>query len=240
MRLGLGSYVYAWAIGIAGFPPTTLMDALGRLRRASGLRLRVVQFADNLPLHRLDAGKVERLRRYLQLAQYFDSPILHVVVDSADHRPAPNEIVATLRPLMPESDRANVTLAIENHDRFKERTLVRTLKQIDNVRVGICLDTVNPLGAGEGAEVVVETLAPYVVNLHVKDFTIQRHCHMLDFEVLSTPAGQRILDLAWLLERLKAFGRDPNAILRHGRHPMQVSRRRSAKWINGFKRVLAT
>ncbi len=135
------------------------------------------------------------------------------MIDTADHHPAPNEVIATFRALMPDFERAGVTLAIENHDRFKVQVLIDILHQLDSARIGICLDTVNSFGAGEGVETVVEALAPYVVNLHVKDFTIHRHRHMLGFEVEGTPAGQGMLNLPWLLGRLRDYGRDPNAIL---------------------------
>ena len=79
--------------------------------------------------------------------------------------------------------------------------------------MGICLDTVNSFGALEGPEVVVEALAPYTVNLHVKDFIIRRANHMMGFAIEGTPAGQGRLDIPWLLERLRAAGRDPNAII---------------------------
>ena len=114
---------------------------------------------------------------------------------------------------MPDFERAEITLAIENHDRFKVRTLVTMLQQIGSSRVGICLDTVNSFGAGEGPDVVVDVLGPYVVNLHVKDFSIHRHHHMLGFEVEGTPAGSGMLDIPWLLGKLREFGRDCNAIL---------------------------
>ena len=155
----------------------------------------------------------ELLRRYLDLAQQFGSTLVRTVVDTAEHHPAPSEIVETLRGLMPDFEQAGITLAIENHDRFNVRTLVDILKQIDSANIGICLDTVNSFGAGEGSEVVVEALGPYVVNLHVKDFTIRRHRHMLGFEIEGTPAGQGMLDIPWLLNKLRDFGRDPNAIL---------------------------
>ncbi|MBI1258126.1 MAG: TIM barrel protein [Chloroflexi bacterium] len=236
MQLGLGSYAYAWAIGIPGYPPPQPMDAVAFAQRAAALGVRVVQMADNLPLDRLSEAEIERLlretqrlglavevgtrgiapehlRRYLALAQQFGSPILRVVIDTAEHHPSPETVIATLRPLMPEFERADVVLAIENHDRFKVRTLVAVLQHINSPNLGICLDTVNSLGAGEGAEVVVETLGPYVVNLHVKDFTIHRHRHLLGFEVEGTPAGQGMLDIPWLLGRLRDFGRDPNTIL---------------------------
>ncbi|MEP7294286.1 MAG: TIM barrel protein, partial [Chloroflexota bacterium] len=178
MQFGLGTYAYAWAIGIAGYPPPQPMDAFAFVARAEALGVRVVQFADNLPLHYLSDAEIERLRRetqalglavevgtrgiapehllrYLELAGQFGSPIVRVVVDRAEHHPTPEDVVAILSPLMPDFERAGVTLAIENHDRFKVRTLVRILEQMDSAQVGICLDTVNSFGAGEGPEVVV-------------------------------------------------------------------------------------
>ena len=56
--------------------------------------------------------------------------------------------------------------------------------------VGICLDTVNSFGSLEGPEVVIETLAPYTVNLHIKDFDIRRTDHNMGFTIFGTPAGR--------------------------------------------------
>jgi sugar phosphate isomerase/epimerase len=79
--------------------------------------------------------------------------------------------------------------------------------------VAICLDTVNSFGALEGPETVVAALAPWVVNLHVKDFVIRRVDYQLGFVIEGCPAGQGRLDVAWLLDELRAAGRAPNAIL---------------------------
>jgi sugar phosphate isomerase/epimerase len=236
MQLGLGTYAYAWAIGIPGYPPLQPMNVFTFLRRAAELGVQVVQIADNLPLHRLSVAEIknlfretqaldiqvevgtrgiapEHLRLYLDIAQQFQSLILRVVIDTADQHPSPSEIVAGLHSLMPNFERAGITLAVENHDRFKVRTLVEILQQVDSPNIGICLDTVNSFGAGEGSDVVVDVLGPYVVNLHVKDFSIRRHRHMLGFEVEGTPAGKGMLDIPLLLGKLKQYERDYNAIL---------------------------
>jgi sugar phosphate isomerase/epimerase len=60
---------------------------------------------------------------------------------------------------------------------------------------------------------VVERLAPYALNLHVKDFTISRVDGQMGFSVEGAPAGRGRLDVPRLLERLAAAGRDVNAIL---------------------------
>jgi sugar phosphate isomerase/epimerase len=78
---------------------------------------------------------------------------------------------------------------------------------------GICLDTVNSFGALEGPEVVIRTLAPYTINLHVKDFVIRRHPSLMGFEIVGAPAGKGRLDLPALIERLKTHNPNCNAIL---------------------------
>jgi sugar phosphate isomerase/epimerase len=155
----------------------------------------------------------EHLRQYLRLAVRFRSPILRTVVDTADHRPMPDEIVASLRPMLGALSDAGVCLAIENHDRFKARQFREVVEQLSSDAAGICLDTVNSFGAMEGPEAVVTTLAPWVVSLHVKDFQIRRADHQMGFVVEGRPAGQGCLEVPWLLEQLRAAGRRPNAIL---------------------------
>lgn len=236
MRLGISSYTFPWAIGVPGHPPSQPLGAVGLLQRAAQLGVRLAQIADNLPLHVLSAGELQRLKgsadrmgmaievgtrgvdtdhllTYLSLAELLGSPILRVVVDSGDCQPSEGEVVAALRAVTPEFERAGVCLAIENHDRFAARSLLRIVNTIDSPHLGICLDTANSFGALEGPEWVVDVLGPWVVNLHVKDFDIRRLAHRMGFTIEGRPTGQGRLDVPWLLGRLRALGRDPNAIL---------------------------
>jgi len=101
------------------------------------------------------------------------------------------------------------------------------------MHVGICLDTVNSFGALEGPETVVETLGPWTVNLHVKDFAIERVSHAMGFVVEGKPAGRGRLNVPWLLEKLRALGRDPNAILELWTPPgatLEETIAREAEW----------
>ena len=236
MRLGISSYTYAWAIGVPGHLPERPIGSLDLLNRAAELGVSLVQIADNLPLDQLSPQELDRfdaqaselgigvevgtrgiapdhLRAYLRLAKRLRSPLLRIVIDTADHHPSENEVVHTLKMVMPEFERAGVCLAIENHDRFTARAFARMIERIGSEHVGICLDTVNSFGALEGPEVVVDMLAPWVVNLHVKDFDIFRASHLMGFTVEGRPAGQGRLDVPWLLEKLQAHNRYPNAIL---------------------------
>lgn len=237
MRLGIGSYTFTWAAGVPGQRPTRPLSPRQLLDRAARLGVRVVQFCDNLPLTRLPASELDafvaRARELdlaieigtrgvsnpaeilacLALARRFASPFVRLVVDAAGHEPSPAECVSRLRPLLPRFAEAGVMLALENHDRFPAATLASLVEQLGPDRAGICLDTVNSFGALEGPEVVVRTLAPYTVNLHLKDFTVTRVQSQLGFTIQGCPAGQGRLNVPWLLAQLRAAGRDVNAIL---------------------------
>jgi 3-oxoisoapionate decarboxylase len=242
--LGLGSYGVAWAIGVPGYDqPRQPMDAHGLLAFAADLGLKLAQIGDNLPLHSLSDAALTAIRddaqrrglavevgtrgiqtphllRYVEIARFLGSPILRVVVDTKEHHPSPAEVVDLIRAGLPALEQAGITLAIENHDRFKVASLVDILKALDTPRVGICLDTVNSFGSLEGPDVVVEALAPYVVNLHVKEFVVKRAGHAMGFEITGRPTGQGMLDIPWLLSKLA--GRTFNAII-EAWLPMQIT-----------------
>lgn len=266
-KLGLGSYGVGWNIGVPGFEqPSIPMDAFALLRFAEELGLRLVQIADNLPLDALSSDErahlrddasargiaievgtrgiqTEHLHRWIEIACYFDSPILRTVIDTKTHHPDPDEVVRLVRAALPALRAAGITLAIENHDRFKARTLAGIIDAVDDPRVGICLDTVNSFGALEGTDVVVAALGCYVVNLHVKEFLVRRLSHNMGFEVTGCPAGQGMLDVPWLLESLHREGRSFNAIIETWLSPdtnMRVTAERELAWVRESVTYLRT
>jgi 3-oxoisoapionate decarboxylase len=236
MRLGIGSYTFAWAIGVPGHRPRQPMNALGLLNEAVRLQVKVAQFCDNLPLTQLGAPELDHfeaeakrhgiqielgtrgldlnnLRRHLRLCERFGSPFLRLVIDSQGDEPTPEETAARLRPVLPEFGAAGVRLAIENHDRFTSDTFARLVDSLGPAQVGICLDTVNSFGALEGPAVVVNSLAQFVLCLHVKDFTIRRVSHQMGFVIEGCAAGQGRLNVPWLLAAVRSSPQPLNAIL---------------------------
>jgi len=236
MLLGIGSYTCTWAIGVPGRPPRHPLGARDLLARARSLGVRVVQYCDNLPLTALPPRELEGLleearaagiavevgtrgldeadlRANLAIAIRAGAPFVRVVVDGRGREPSPAEAAALLRPLLPEFEAAGVRIAIENHDRFPARALAGLVEELGRHRAGVCLDTVNSLGALEGPEAVVGTLAPYALNLHLKDFAIRRVESAMGFVVEGRPAGAGRLDVPWLLGKIRKAGRDVNAIV---------------------------
>jgi sugar phosphate isomerase/epimerase len=235
VRLGLSSYTYTWAVGVPGSEPDRPLTAEDLLERAAGLGVPVVQFADNLPLHARSSGVHDLVRRahdlgvdlevgtrgigpdhlltYLEIAAAAASPFLRVVVDTRDHHPSPHEVVDTLGPLRGEFAAAGVILAFENHDRFTAAELAAVVETLGRDWTGVVLDTVNSFGALEGPEVVIGTLAPLAVNVHVKDFVITRASHAMGFSIEGCPAGRGRLDVPRLFADVRRYRDDVTAVL---------------------------
>jgi sugar phosphate isomerase/epimerase len=232
MQPGISSFAFGWGVTL-GCPP---MNELGVVGFARCHALGVVQLGDNLPLHErsrdqraalkvaADAAGVTlelgarglseaHLKTYLDLCGEMRSSMLRFVIDAADYEPALPRLTSLLRNATPAIDAAGVTLGIENHDRFRAAELRRLIDAVGSPRVGVCLDTANSLGAGEGLEHVAERLAPVTVNLHVKDVTIRRLPHLMGFTIVGCTLGQGQLPIHLLLDRMRAGGYRGSVIL---------------------------
>ena len=236
MQLGISSYTYTWSIGVPGSLPTRQMSATDLVDRAVAVGLKLVQIADNLPLEKLTDVELEDLRQYafkkgvciemggrglttehtlkcLKTAEKLYSPILRMVIDGAGFEPDIYDIIQIIRDLLPEFESRKIQLAIENHDRLKALEFEQIIQSINSEWVGICLDSVNSMGAGEGFETVAEILIPYTINLHLKDFSIRRVSHKMGLVIEGTPAGSGMLNIEDLICKLNRLGRCHSAIL---------------------------
>lgn len=236
MRLGISTYTYGWAVGTPGNRPEQPLDEQKLLNRATAFGVRLVQFGDNWPLHKLSAERLNllgqrsdregyilevgargltdvHLERYIAIAYSLNSRLLRFVIDERPYEPDIDTAVGVLRNAVPRLERAGITLGLENHDRLLAREFADIVERVGSANVGICLDSVNSMGAGEGLAEVVRTLAPYAVNLHLKDFGIRRLPHLMGFQLDGRPAGQGMLNVPWLVEQVAQSGRCRTAIL---------------------------
>ena len=234
MKLGLSSYTFGWAIGVGGHEPACPLDEHGLLDKCRDLGVKLLQIGDNLPLHEFSDARLarlaeraaregvqlevgarrltaERVAEYATLARRVSARLIRFVIDDVDYHPAPSTVTKVLREAVPLLD--GLTLGVENHDRFDAGTLRGLIESARSERVGVCLDTANSLGAGEGIDAIVTTLAPLVVNLHLKDFHIARLPHFMGFTITGRPAGDGFLNVRALLEQLGPFGRCHTAVL---------------------------
>lgn len=258
VRLGISSYAFAWSVGIPGYLPDKPMNAFDLFTLVSKLGIHLIQVADNLPLHKLTnielynlidmANKLNidveigtrgiannNLLKYLEIAKLFRSPILRVVIDTPGHHPSEDEIVYTIKSVIPKFEMAGIILAIENHDRFNSKTLSRIIYRIDSRYVGICLDSTNSFGTLERPQEVAKELGELVVNIHLKDFVIHRLNHNLGFIIEGTPAGEGMLNIPQFLDQIFSYGRNPSVILELWTPPeddIKTTMEKEMQWVN--------
>lgn len=236
MQLGISTYTYGWAVGVPGSMPEKPMTEIDLLTKAQDFGVKLVQLGDNLPLHTLPQKRIENLNylakqwgisleigarkltpdhlsNYIELAKKLNAKLLRFVIDTPDYEPKLDEIIEIIKGSLSHLQEVGVTLGLENHDRIKAKEFAYIIEKVGSKRVGICLDSVNSIGAGEGLEQIVDTLAPYTVNLHIKDFGIKRLPHLMGFQIDGRPAGKGMLTAPWLLEKIRPFNRCHTAVL---------------------------
>jgi sugar phosphate isomerase/epimerase len=236
MRLGIGTYAFAWAIGVPGYPPEHPMSVFEFLEKSSALGVDCVQIADNISLHTYSMEQLMQIKQraislnlavevgmrgleysrvveYLDIARLLQSDILRLVIDAEGFEPSIPDIIGEVNRLIPHLKNANIRLALENHDRLSARDFVQIIEDSANEWIGICLDSVNSLGKGEGFYEVANQLLPYTINLHIKDYTIRRLDHNMGFSVSGTVAGSGMLPLDWLFGEIKKYDQCRSAIL---------------------------
>ncbi|HGJ64872.1 TPA: hypothetical protein ENS27_05710 [bacterium] len=236
MKLGISSYTYTWGVGVQGHYPQKRLSVMDLIDKAIESDIHVVQIADNLPLHNLSNIEIESLAKfssglnitievgtrgilnnnlltYLSIAKKLNSSIVRVVIDGIDHYPNEDEIIDIIKPQMIEFEKAKISLAIENHDRFTTKSLKRIIQRIDSEYAGICLDCANSFGAMEGPDIVFDELGPFAVNIHIKGFKIYRAYQNMGFIIEGVPIDKSMLDISWILNKVKQFKKDTNIIL---------------------------
>lgn len=236
MQPGISSYTYTWTVGVPGSMPEKPLSAFGLIDKAHLSGLNLVQIADNLPLENLPDDQVADLYNYaagknvsiemggrgltpghtykcLLTSSKLHSPVLRMVIDSVGFEPDLKTINSIIRDLLPEFESRKIRLAIENHDRFKAREFEQIIQSASSEWVGICLDSVNSMGAGEGFVTVSEILLPYTINLHLKDFSIRRVPHKMGLIIEGTPAGKGMLNIRELVDNLSVKNLCNSAIL---------------------------
>jgi 3-oxoisoapionate decarboxylase len=259
MHLGLSTYTCPWAIALGKSADGSPFTATELIELTARKALKRVQLCDNLPrrLHDCTAATLEGLRtqatadgiqievgtnhmtrdnllRYADIAHFFQSPFLRMVIDGPHYEPSVSEVIDVIGSVLPDFKAANVVLALENHDRFSARDLAHIIQSTDSGQVGICLDTANSFGAGEGLMEVVPVLAPFTVNLHVKDFAIRRVPHKMGFIINGCAAGAGMLNLPKVLEQLSVYDHCQSVTLEIWSDPLesaQANLQQEHEWI---------
>ncbi|MEM2929993.1 MAG: sugar phosphate isomerase/epimerase family protein [Thermoproteota archaeon] len=237
MKLGIGSYTFPWSFGVAQYPqPKKLLDAVGLLKKAESLGVKVVQICDNYPLHKVTNGMLDEisaaskemgiivevgtrgvelrnLLTYLSIAKRLNAKILRTTFETPDKNPNLKRIVMQIKQALPRFEENGVSIALENYEQFNSKELAFVIKRLNSNFVGACLDTVNSFGASECLEDVVNRLSAFAINLHLKDFDIIRLKHRMGFKIVGRPLGEGKLNIDRLFKVLENKGREPSVIV---------------------------
>ena len=237
MKLGISSYTFNWAMGMAGYDrPKHPLTAIDLIHTAARMGAGVVQLCDAVPLATMMTSELDdlaalargvgvdleigtsgteprRLRAFLAIATRLGARVVRTLLHAPDSSPTLVQAEGWLREVAPDYADAGVTLGVENHDRQTCRELVALVNSVDSPACGICLDTANSLGALETTEAVLRLLMPYAVEIHYKDYAIGRVANQMGFAVTGAIAGQGVVDGGLVARSLRGSGRDMNVIL---------------------------
>ena len=238
-RFGISSWSYPWSVGVAkGAQPKEKLTAAGLLEKAKALDVKLVQIADNLPLENLSQDQLDQLRekaqaynialeigtkgvepnhvlRFLEMAKFFNSPILRTLPAIFGKRVEIGELEQKLRTVLPDFETAGVTLVLENQEAYRVAELAGLMSRINHPNLRICLDLANAMGDMEGYEYTMQQLGPWCGNYHFKDVVVVRSKTLMGFSVEGRPSGQGSLPLRWALDAIKKIHPDnlPSVII---------------------------
>jgi len=192
------------AFSTLAFPDATLAEAtaLGRSWGYAGVELRLIDgklidssmsatervqvkqtiAAAGLPIVSADSsiiltaeGAGPELRRFLELANDWESPLIRVYGGSLAEEPRARRTqmeaaARVLREAIPLAERLGVAIAVETHDSFSSCSVVaELLAMVQSKWVGALWDTHHPHRMGERPAKVYEHIGPRVLHVQVKD-----------------------------------------------------------------------
>ncbi len=230
MRIGLSVYGTVFSMGISPASGRSAIRPIQLLDRAlianlEGVELPVslLQGEDVRTVARyaqehglfitLAAGGYmpDKLAEALELGARLSAGTVRTVVGGAkiggDRRPLAGrwqsfleEVLTGLQEATKIAERVSVNLAVENHQDLASEELLWLCESIGSQRFGITLDTGNPLATAEEPLDFARRMAPYVKNVHLKDYWI--YLSEEGYRLARCPLGQGVINLPALFEIL--------------------------------------
>lgn len=235
MAIGLSTYAFFWRISSRVVAPLSLHDML---KQTNELGCTVFQICDYAAVESLTTDELAdlrdtatdldielevgtrgvepaHLRRYLEICEQLGASMLRSMLYTATHRPSSSEAVALLEEAMPAFESHGVTVALETYEQVPTAELVRVVESVGSGALGICLDPANCVAELELPHDVVDRAAPYVKNMHIKDFAFTRAPGWVGFSLAGTPLGEGLLDYDDMIAVVDPVSRGINQIVEH-------------------------
>ena len=193
---GLGAVEFAPAWGLGGLDEARLEQARD-YAAARGLSI-VVEG---------DLVDVGELRALIPAARTLGARAVRTVVSRVlcgDRREVRDtwaghlaETVRRLKEIRGLAEEAGVSIAVENHQDLTSDEHVALCEEVGSANVGVTLDAVNPLAVGEDPLAYARRIAPYLKNVHLKDYYLYRTPQ--GFRLVRCAIGAGVLDTPGLL-----------------------------------------
>ncbi|GAC1400507.1 MAG: sugar phosphate isomerase/epimerase [Chloroflexota bacterium] len=151
----------------------------------------------------LDVGE---LRSLIPAARFLGAATVRVIVSTVlcgDRRAVRQtwghhlaETARRLKEVRGLAEDAGVSIALENHQDMTSEELVAICEEVGSPRVGVNLDAANPLAVGEDPLAFARRVAPYLKNIHLKDYYLYRTPQ--GFRLVRCAVGAGVLDVRGL------------------------------------------
>ena len=233
--IGLSSYAFFWQLSEKVSMPLSIHQAL---ERTAALGVDLFQICDYAPLESMSDAELgdvratadslgialevgtkgirpEHLRKFLRIAGILGSSLLRTMFNSAGHTPSTEEAIAIFTEVLPEFEAAGVKIALETYEQVPTSWVLEVIRSVDNPNLGICSDPANTVAALELPREVIDAVAPYVLNMHIKDFAFSRKEGWVGFTYSGAPLGEGLLDYDYMAGKLQPKERNINQIVEH-------------------------
>jgi 3-oxoisoapionate decarboxylase len=151
----------------------------------------------------------EHLHRYLDLCKQLNATLLRSMLQQT------GDSAAMLKEAMPAFESEGVTVALETYEQVPTPELIRVIDAVGSDALGICLDPANCVAGLELPHDVVDRAAPYVKNMHIKDFAFTRQAGWVGFTLAGCPLGEGLLDYDDMVAVVDPASRGINQIVEH-------------------------
>lgn len=236
MKLGISSYSYRWAVGTPTFRPKRPLLLPEMVMSTAALGCTLLQIADNEELVTMSKTQLkglrglaadhgvqlqlgttgattDRLNAYLAIAIELNADVVRLVLHSPGTDPTPHMLCETLTRSAQAYADARVTIAVENYFLTSSQELASLIEQVGSPAVGICLDTANSIICHEWPIQTVNTLVPYVRNVHLKDYRLEPDPDEIGGRLIGAPLGDGLLDVDAVLAALQGHERDDLGVI---------------------------
>jgi len=251
--IGLGSYAFFWQLSDRNRDNFGLHDAFEATR---ALDVDLFQICDTESIASADDGELrslvdhareleltielgtkgvtpDHLLHYLRLAEWFDARLVRSMIRFDDHIDSVDAARQAIDSVLDHFAAADVTLALETYELIDTQVLVDLVASFESEHLGICLDPGNVVANYESPRDAVESCAPWVRNVHAKDFAFARQEGWVGFTYSGAPLGTGRHDYAHLLRTVNPRERGINEIVEHWlpwQHDPETTIRTEREW----------